>query len=222
MRIDDQPINNRKIMKHPSLLLTSITPILALAIVSQANAAPTAFGGHWYDVVAASGLDWPSADTAATSASYLGLPGHLVTISSAGEDAFVNALVAGGGFGEVWAGAYQNPASETDPEAGWTWVNGEGTFPGNNLGPQYAAWSPLAGSTAHPSGQPDDFYGPASEQYMGLNLWGPTGGWNDEGYLPLITGYVVEYQSTPDCGATLTMLGAAAVALGTASRRLRR
>ena len=166
------------------------------------------------------GLDWPSANVAASGLTYTGLPGHLVTVTSAAEDGFVNVLVAGSGFGEVWAGGYQNPVTETDPEAGWTWVNGEGTFPGNNLGPGYAAWALGHGTSKHPN-QPDDFYGDATEQYLGLNLWGPTGGWNDEGYLPLITGYVVEYQSTPDCGATLTLLGGALIALGTAGRRFR-
>jgi hypothetical protein len=67
-----------------------------------------------------------------------------------------------------------------------------------------SAWSPLYGNQQHP-GQPDDAYGPGSEQYLGLNLWGPAGGWNDEGYVPLIVGYVVEYESkgVPESGSIL-------------------
>jgi hypothetical protein len=178
--------------------------------------------GHYYQVVGAQGIDWSRADTAANALIFNNWPGHLVTITSAGEDGFVNGLIASGGFGEVWSGGFQTPTTETDPEAGWTWVNGEGPFPGNNSGTIYAAWSPLAGSQLHPLGQPDDYFGPASEQAMGLNLWGPASGWNDEGNVGLITGYVVEYQSpngVPDGGSTLRLMGGALAGLVAVARR---
>ncbi len=146
---------------------------------------------------------------------YNGLEGHLATITSADEHSYVNAAIAGAGGGEMWAGGYQSPAGETDPQAGWTWVNGEGAFPGYNSTTPYAFWNP---------GEPNDAYGAGSEQFLGLNL-GP--GFNDEYNLDLITGYVSEYDPTtiddaPDSGATASLLGGAFVLIAAASRRLRR
>ena len=71
--------------------------------------------------------------------------------------------------------------------AGWTWVNGEGTFPGQDGQPIYSQWSD--------TGEPNDSFGPGSEQYLGVGFWGH---WNDESYLSNVSGYVVEFQSVPD------------------------
>lgn len=171
--------------------------------------------GHYYDVISAQGITWQDARVAALSNFYLGLQGHLATITSASEHSFVNAAILANGGGEMWAGGYQDPAGETNPQAGWTWVNGEGAFPGFNSLAPYAFWN---------GGEPNDAYGPGSEQYLGLNH-GP--GFNDEGNLNLITGYVIEYDpntinDTPDAGATASMLGGAFVLLGTFARRLRK
>jgi len=197
-------------------IIASLTISLAYA---SAWAVPVSYGGHYYDVISAPGITWADARVAALSSSYLGLEGHLVTITSAGENLAVGGLIATAGLGEAWAGGYQDPLTETDPQTGWTWVNGEGTFPGFNGGSTYANWN---------LGEPNDFYGPGSEQYLGLNLGG-TGGFNDEGNLGLITGYVIEYDpntivdvSVPDGGSTGALLAGAVALLGTVSRRLRK
>jgi len=161
--------------------------------------------GHYYQIVASPGIDWNTADTTADGMIFNGLPGHLVTITSAAEDAFVSGLIAAGNFGELWAGGYQNPPTEPDPKAGWMWVDGEGTFPGSNSALPYAAWAP---------GEPNDFFGLASEQFLALNRYGPNAGWNDEGYAPNISGYVVEYQANqavPDGASTLWLLASSLI-----------
>ncbi len=126
--------------------------------------------------------------------------------------------------GEFWLGGYQNPAGETTANAGWTWVNSEGTFPGVNGASgshnSYSNWNP---------GEPNDAYGPGSEQYLGINLGSP-GGFNDEGNLGLIGGYVIEYDphtvpngglvGAPDGGSTAFLLIGALSVLGI-SRRAR-
>jgi hypothetical protein len=213
-------------MKSSKPLFSKVTQTTALAMVlaitpSVISAPVVGPNGHYYDVIGSGPIPWDDANANANGMEYLGLLGHLVTISDATEDAFVNSLVSSLQFGEVWAGGYQDPLSETDPEAGWTWVNDEGEFPGNNSGPTYAAWSSLSGTATHP-GQPDDFYGSASEQYLGLNLWGPQAGWNDEMVIDNIGGYVVEYEasSVPDGGLTITMLGMAMVGLTWIRRKL--
>lgn len=86
--------------------------------------------GHRYEVrVYASQRSWTDArDDAAQSG------GHLVTITSAAEGAFVASLVGSridayeGAYGP-WIGAYQpNPTADDggdEPAGGWAWVTGE-------------------------------------------------------------------------------------------------
>ena len=191
--------------------------IMVSLVCASAWATPTLYNGHYYDVIVDNGITWDAARAGALSTFYLGLEGHLVTITSAGEDAFVGGLIATYTSGEAWAGGYQNPITETDPQAGWTWVNAEGSFPGVNSTTPYANWN---------GGEPNDYYGTATEQYMGLNLGG-SGGFNDEGNLGLITGYVIEYdpdtiRDTPDAGSTMALLSGALVVLGTVTRLLRK
>jgi hypothetical protein len=187
-----------------SLMLLGFASSKAQPILDPAN-------GHYYDVIRAPGIKWIDAETGALSHSYLGLQGHLATITGSAEDGYVGQAVANAGSGEFWLGGYQNPNTLTTPTAGWTWVNTEGTFPGVNgatgFDNAYSNWN---------SGEPNDAYGPGSEQYLGINL-GRTGGFNDEGNLGLIGGYVIEYDpntvpggglvGVPDISATAGLLG---------------
>jgi hypothetical protein len=180
--------------------------------------------GHYYDVIFVpvdqdgNGITWDNARVAALAHFYAGLEGHLATITSASEDGFVGQAVANAGFGEFWAGGYQDPSAGdiiNDPQAGWTWVNGGGAFSGNNGGPGYANWN---------GGEPNDYYYPGSEQFLGLNL-GVAGGFNDEGNLGNIAGYVIEYdpntiRDVPDGGSTVILLGSALTGIGVLRRKL--
>ena len=177
--------------------------------------------GHYYDVIPAPGITWDDARAAALGFSYLGLLGHLATVTSASEDSYVGAAVAAAGSGEFWLGGFQNPVTETSATDGWTWVNGEGSFPGvdgaSGYANSYSNWNP---------GEPNDAYGPGSEQYLGINL-GRVGGFNDEGFLGLIGGYVIEYdpntiRTVPDSGSTLLLLAGAVGVVMPFSRRFRR
>lgn len=182
---------------------------MALAVI-QVKAVPSLFNGHYYEILDAPGIDWATANSLANAASYLGLPGHLATLTSAAEDAFVHALnMATSDPYEVWVGGFQSPSNEQVATAGWTWVNGEGAFPGNNLGPQYSNWL---------GGEPNDAGGPGYEQHLGILLGGQFG-WNDEGHLGNIRGYAVEYEATPDGGFSVAFLGGALVLLGTWRRK---
>ena len=177
-----------------SFMKNLFSPIIAsllvgafLGLAVPANAVPVVGPtGHFYDVIAGPGLAWADANAAANASSYLGLPGHLVTITGAPEDVFIDTLRNTLSFGEVWVGGFQNPTTETVPGASWTWVNGEGSFPGVNSVSPYANWT---------TGEPNDFYGLASEQYLAIGLSGLGGGWNDEGAIGLISGYAVEYEA---------------------------
>jgi hypothetical protein len=206
---------------------TKIWALLAVtgsSYVAEMSAAPTLFSnGHYYDVVSDPEITWANANTAANASSFLGMAGHLATITSADEDLFVGGLVSaafgGNPFdGEAWLGGFQNPLDETDPQKSWTWVNGEGSFPGGNSLTPYARWAPPGSGWSQ---QPDDAHGLASEQYLGINLFGGNAGWNDEGLTDFIEGYVVEYQSSasvPDSGITATFLAASFAGLIFAGR----
>jgi len=144
---------------------------------------------HYYQLVlAAAGITWLDANTAAQNAG-----GYLATLTSASENTFVYNLAAGtssawfidapnNGIGP-WLGGYQSPAS-AEPAGGWNWVTGE-TW-------SYTNWA---------SGEPSNYIGIEDR----LNLFGSqtlmAGTWNDfpsggnaDG--PAIA-YIIEYNSSP-------------------------
>jgi hypothetical protein len=201
-----------------SLLLFAIGSSQGAPILDPAN-------GHYYEVISAPGLTWINAEMGALSKSFNGLQGHLATVTDAAEDGYVGQAVAAAGSGEFWLGGYQNPANLTSKTAGWTWVNSEGTFPGVNgatgFDNPYSNWNP---------GEPNDFYGAGSEQFLGINLGRP-GGFNDEGNLGLIGGYVIEYDpntvpggglvGVPEVSTTAGLLSMCLTGLGLLRRKLK-
>jgi hypothetical protein len=105
--------------------------------------------GHWYEavLVGSTGITWAEAKTAAEAAG-----GHLVTIHSAAENAFVHGLVADNAFwffngqqngGGPWLGGFQ-PVGSSEPGGGWRWLtteqwdytNWEAREPNNHSGPE--------------------------------------------------------------------------------------
>jgi hypothetical protein len=153
------------------------------ALVSAATNQAT---GHYFEVYRADGISWGDASAHLAGRSCGGVAGHLATITSAAEEAFVdpfrhNALGTGLVQPQVWVGGY------TDAN-GWHWVNNEGPFPASNSGPQYTHWA---------DGEPNNVGG--SESHLSLGRYDGercTGdcGWNDEGSAPAsIGGYIVEY-----------------------------
>ena len=75
--------------------------------------------GHWYQAIPTSGLRWPEARDLC-----VGLGGHLVTMSSAAEDAFARTLtpdVTDTGF---WIGAIRQQGVTCSATTAWQWVDG--------------------------------------------------------------------------------------------------
>lgn len=193
-------------MMNITLKAIGLAALIGLTAALPAQAAVVDWNGHSYDVISSPGIDWPTANAAANAMTYGGLSGHLATITSADEDAFLSGLIANQP-GEFWAGGFQKPIDETVATAGWAWVNWEGAF-------GYQNWQ---------SGEPNDYFGSATEQYLGLGLYRETGGWNDEGNVGLIAGYLVEYERSgvPEGAAGLAGI-VAIVGLLAAHRRIKK
>lgn len=157
--------------------------------------------GHYYQVFGANGISWsgaeiyvsmnvPCLDTAgdviACNAANA-VPPHLVTITSGDEDAFVDGLrrtelLSGGAINrpELWIGGFQ-PAGSAAGE-NWEWVSGEGTISTPQVPlPSYSNWL---------DGEPND--AGSGESYLTTGLFNGFG-WNDEGNLGLIGGFIVEW-----------------------------
>lgn len=129
--------------------------------------------GNYYEIVAdiggLGGQFWANAATIAEGRSHLGIFGHLATLTSAVENAFVAAFVdvtlqanpdiAGAGH-HFWIGGRQDPAG-SEPDGGWEWITGEAW--------DYTGWN---------SGEPNDL-GTVGEDYLllgydpdqGLGVW---------------------------------------------------
>jgi hypothetical protein len=184
--------------------LSVIAAALALtAIAAEANNPPppppgaVQFDGHYYEIVVANKISWEDARAAAEQRTFQGIQGHLATIGTAQEDAFIDQLrkqflsashPALSGT-ELWVGGYQVKCTETpEPGCGWLWLNGEAISPVSTASP-YTNWQ---------SGEPNnlvrtpDAFTRATEDFLAIGRDGNFG-WNDEGYLPNVWGYVVEY-----------------------------
>jgi hypothetical protein len=160
--------------------------------------APVQFDGHYYQVVIANKISWEAAKAAAEQRSFQGVQGHLATIGSAQEDAFLHQLrqqvlnaphpsLSGS---ELWVGGFQVPCATGTPEpaCGWVWLNGAAIAPSNGSSP-YTNWQ---------NGEPNnlqrtpDALNRASEDFLAIGHNGAFG-WNDEGALSNVWGYVIEY-----------------------------
>ena len=151
---------------------------------------------HQYQSVMLPGISWDAARGMAAALTYKGVKGHLVTFSGLEEDLFVEVLRQGAVAGaelfgqEFWAGGFQQ-TSQADSASGWVWLNGEGAIPGLNGGAAYSNW---LGS------EPNDCCDAienGSENHLAIGLGGQFG-WNDEGNLHNILGFIVEFDALPD------------------------
>jgi len=181
-------------MKYVSLLAAA----LALA-AGTAGASPVQWtvgsGGndHWYELIGAQST-LGAAINAAAAQTYSGLSGYLATITSAGEQTFLNSQ-----FNQTaWLGG-----SDGAVEGTWQWVTG----PEAGQVMVYTNWS---------SNEPNDYGG---EDGL-LGWWGFNGTWNDirDDYGSYAV--LVEYSpSAVPVPAALPMLGAGLAGLVALRRR---
>ncbi|HET7698804.1 MAG TPA: lectin-like protein [Vicinamibacterales bacterium] len=149
--------------------------------------------GNYYEYVRDGGLTWEAARTAAAARSHAGFSGRLVTVTSAAENAFVNAL-RGEGDLRAWIGMHDPDGSG---DAGFAWISGEPLT--------YTNWA---------AGEPDN---PGTEFFVEMSA---DGTWKNsvalDGALPTL-GYLVEYAVT---GSTFTVTSTADAGAGTLRQAL--
>jgi len=157
------------------------------------TASPNVFknsaNNHYYErVMTPSGITWDAAKEAAEKRTYRGLRGHLVTITSVQEQAFLLASLAS--LKGYWYGGYQDVSAPDyhEPDGGWRWVTGEPFL--------YSYWSP---------NNPDDYrpWGGLNANQDAVVGGMPDGQWDDLQRSAIradpdcIRGYIIEYESLP-------------------------
>jgi hypothetical protein len=184
---DPAGISQETVMPMMSKSLALAAAAAAAVAAAPAAAAPVLWSGngHYYEFVTVD-TDWHSALAAAAAAAPIsGFDAHLVTLTSADEDAFVVALTGSAAY--VWAAG-----SDVAAEGVWKWVAGPETgqiFHGPGAAPgAFSAWR---------SGEPNNTFG-GIEHYLHINANG--GGWNDIYATWPSGGYVVEYSAAMDAG----------------------
>lgn len=181
-----------------------------------ATAAPVlwAGNGHYYEFISTVST-WTDARAAALGSTFNGQTGYLATVTSQAENDFVFSLLGQGTQGG-WLGGTDAVAEGT-----WRWADGPETgvnfWNGDPSGssPTYANWD--AGGWSEPNGG-------TTENYATLTTR-TNGGWNDlaDNGTYYLTGYFVEYSSTPVSVPEPGTLALAGISLaGIAASRRRR
>ena len=140
----------KKIISMLLVVMLVMAAVPASMFTASAAVVPSSakeYKGHTYYVYKSSNYSWAQAKAYCEKKG-----GHLVTITSSGENKFVASLIDKRGAEKVWLGA-----SDATTEGTWKWVTGE-KF-------RYTAWD---------SNQPDNSN---DEDY--LQTWNSSSTWND-------------------------------------------
>jgi hypothetical protein len=169
--------------------------------------------GHYYEFVPTK-TNWEAAETDAESRSFLGVSGHLATISNAAENHFVNTLVTDGSE-LFWLGLTDkaNPAARD-----FVWVDAPGIVVWHGTAASSGGFSPSGSFTKWDTNEPNNAGG--NENYVIMYTAIET--WNDTLVNRLGDGgsYVVEFNVVPEPSAiALTAGGVALLLIGSRTGR---
>jgi hypothetical protein len=157
-------------MRYSAKVFLAACLIAAVAATATADPVQWPANGHWYEAISPSPtLTWEQASEAAQARTWMGMTGHLATITSQEEQDFIATLLGGDSY---FVAGYQDPTSSA-PADNWHWQTAE-TW-------GYTNWS---------ANEPNDYYGPGAEAC--LEVYGNTGKWNDVRCIEAKS-YIVEY-----------------------------
>lgn len=193
-----------------SLCLCVIGVLLVGTLPCRADPVQWSGNGHYYEYAASEDVvSWIEANALANSMSWMGLDGHLATITSQSENDFIRSLLPSHPveYAGCWLGGLQLPGSP-EPAGGWTWVTGEPWV--------YENWA---------VNEPNDWDHEEHwlEIYAHQGTW--WGQWNDNRLWSSYYNarFVVEYEAphgVADAGATWLLLTTALSGLIGLARRL--
>ena len=164
-------------MTRNVLVSLFVVVVLVLGAFGSVSAEPLQWSGngHFYEVSNVS-LHWSDAKVFAENQTLNGMKGHLVTITSAEEDAFIMQLDLPDTY--YHTGALQMEGTQ-DPLANWTWITGEPWV--------YENWVGL---------EPNDMFGEEDNMVVmkAAGGWGDING-DDHSYSWAQNRFIVEYES---------------------------
>ncbi|MCZ6571481.1 MAG: PEP-CTERM sorting domain-containing protein [Deltaproteobacteria bacterium] len=222
MKVHRHPDKNSTVAKNALLLMCFM---ILIAAAKPSSAMPILWSeaaggnGHFYEFTEAPQATWDEARTAAESSMLNGFLGHLATITSESENAFITSLLPmippdeTSGVGEpehVHLGGIQLDTSGAN-DAGWAWITGEVWH--------YTNWSPI-----EPNNQRglEDFLGiwAANDDSHLRGEWNDGGGGAGGDQI----GYLVEWDTpvniVPEPGSlSLLFFGSGALVVGAAVRK---
>jgi hypothetical protein len=163
-------------------LLTLSASAFLLAPSTQAQVILNPANGHHYEAVAGE-TDWATAKLLAEASTFMGVSGHLATITDAAENNFVYNMLPGAPLIEYWLGGFHDMAAPnySEPGMGWAWVTGEPWT--------FDMWGAGEPNNSPP---PEDFliYLPAS---FGAATWNDA---QASYFVGGVKGWIVEYETT--------------------------
>ena len=136
--------------------------------------------GNYYELIDA-GIDWATAAAHAVTRSHLGLPGRLVSVTSALENLFLSNTFGADRLHLHWLGGLQTPGG-AEPNGGFRWIVPE-EF-------DYDNWA---------DGEPNENGDGRNEDRIAFDHFTSAAGkhWNDLAGGNLALGYIVEYDRPP-------------------------
>jgi hypothetical protein len=164
-----------------AMLAAGLLAAVAILPLEHAQAAPVQFGDSYYEYVTHEAISWADANTAASSSTFMGVNGHLATVTSSAENDFLVNLAPTYFVRQVaWLGGAVDAANTArwavGPEAGQL-------FSFEN----FVAGQPNDGPSNVWMNVPTSFAGVA------IGAWGDAAG-GISGAGNEVIGYFVEYQ----------------------------
>lgn len=179
--------------------------VVSAVTASAASAVPSLWGGngHYYEFIDTP-QTWNDANTSASGSSFMGLNGHLVTITSQAEQSFLDTYI--GGLSVTPAPpAYWIGASDAAAEGVWQWVTGPES---GSVFYDVSLAAPGVGYSNWGGGEPNNDMAGEDYVYALAASIGDTAVWNDSGapqFPDAMQRYVVEY-SQPQAVPTPALL----------------